>query len=54
LIEGISRRQILRETGLYWKTLKKVLESRAPAGYRQERPRRKKELGPYVWRIERS
>jgi len=52
LIEGTSRRQILRETGLHWKTLKKVLENSAPPGYRQGRPRAKKKLGPYVWRIE--
>ena len=52
LIEGTSKRQILRETGLHWKTLKKILENSAPPGYRQERPRAKRKLGPYVWRIE--
>jgi len=52
LIEGISRRQILRETGLHWKTLKKILENSAPPGYRQAQPRAKKKLGPHVWRIE--
>jgi len=35
LIEGTSRRQIQREMGLHWQTLKKVLENSAPPGYRQ-------------------
>jgi hypothetical protein len=26
LVEGVSRRQILRETGMHWLTLKKILE----------------------------
>ena len=52
LIDGVSKRQVLRETGLHWKTLKKILENSAPPGYRQERPRAKRKLGPYVWRIE--
>jgi len=52
MIEGTSGRQIQRETGLPWKTLKKVLENSLPPGYRQGQPRTKKKLGPYVWRIE--
>jgi transposase len=51
LVEGVSRRQVLRETGLHWKTLKKILEHSAPPGYRQKTPRAKKKLGPYVERI---
>ena len=51
LVEGVSRRQVLRETGLHWKTLKKILEHSAPPGYRQKAPRAKKKLGPYVERI---
>jgi transposase len=51
LVEGVSRRQVLRETGLHWKTLKKILEHSAPPGYRQRTPRPKKKLGPYVKRI---
>ena len=26
LVEGVSRRQVQRETGMHWKTLKKVLK----------------------------
>lgn len=52
LVEGVSRRQILRETGLHWQTLKKILEHSGPPGYRQAQPRPKKKLGPHVGRIE--
>jgi len=51
LVEGVSRRQVQRETGLHWKTLKKILEHSAPPGYRQKTPRAKKKLGPYLERI---
>jgi transposase len=51
LVEGISRRQVQRETGLHWKTLKKILEHSAPPGYRQSRARAKRKIGPYEERI---
>jgi len=50
-IEGISKRQVLRETGLHWKTLKKILEHSAPPGYRQKKPRPRIKIGPFVERI---
>ena len=52
LVEGVSRRQILRETGMHWLTLKRILEYSQPPGYRQQQPRRKTKLGPYWGRIE--
>src|SRR5919201_1485409 len=52
LVEGVSRRQILRETGMHWLTLKKILEHSEPPGYRQQQPRPRKKLGPYLGRIE--
>jgi hypothetical protein len=39
LVEGVSRRQVLRETGMHWLTLKKILEHSKPPGYRQEKLR---------------
>lgn len=33
LKEGVSTRQITRETGMYWETLKKILEHSIPPGY---------------------
>ena len=52
LVEGVSRRQILRETKLHWLTLKKILEHSAPPGYRQKQPRPRKKLGPFLGRID--
>lgn len=52
LVEGVSRRQILRETKMHWLTLKKILEHSQPPGYRQQMPRRKTKLGDYLKRIE--
>ena len=52
LVEEVSKRQVLRETGLHWQTLKKVLHHSEPPGYRQAAPREKKKLGPYLGRIE--
>ena len=46
LVEGVSRRQVQRETGMHWKTLKKVLEHSKPPGYRQERQRPKRKTRP--------
>ncbi len=39
LVEEVIKRQVLRETGLHWQTLKKVLHDSEPPGYRQAAPR---------------
>ena len=52
LVEGVSRRQILRETGLHWRTLKKILEHPEPPGYQQKQARQRRKLGPFEARIE--
>ena len=52
LVEGVSRRQILRERKMHWRTLKKILEHSEPPGYRQEKRRVKRKLGEYLVRIE--
>lgn len=51
LQEGVSKRQILRETGLHWTTLEKMLRQSAPPGYRMRKLRAKPKLGPYLDRI---
>ena len=51
LVEGVSRRQILRETGLHWRTLKKILEHPEPPGYQQKQARQRRKLGPFEARI---
>ena len=52
LVEGVSRRQILRETGMHWRTLREDAEAQRAAGLPAEQPRTKKKLGAYVGRIE--
>ncbi len=51
-IEGVSKRQILRETGMHWRTLEKILAHPEPPGYRRQRAYPRPKLGPYLGRIE--
>ncbi len=51
LVEGVSKRQVMKETGLHWETLKKILAHSSPPGYRQVQDRPKPKLGPYLGRI---
>lgn len=51
LVEGISKRQILKETGMHWSTLEKILTYSSPPGYRRSKPVRKPKIGPYLERI---
>ena len=52
LRQGVSKRQILRETGMHWKTLKKILNNSSPPGYQRAKPIRKSKIGPYLDRIQ--
>lgn len=52
LVEGVSKRQVCRETGLHWDTLQKMLEHPKPPGYRRTRSRQTK-LDAYRPMIER-
>jgi len=49
LVEGTSRRQIQRETGMHWRTLQKILQHSQPPGYRQAAQRPKPKLGDFTW-----
>ena len=51
LVEGVSKRRILRETGLHWKTLGKILRHGVPPGYRRTTPIRRPRIGPYLFPI---
>jgi transposase len=51
LREGISRRQIMRETGMHWETLKKILEHPIPPGYQRRKAPKKPKIDPYLYRI---
>ena len=48
----VSKRAILRETGMHWLTLKKILTHSEPPGYRLRQARPQQKLGPYQERIE--
>ena len=52
LVEGVSQRQILAETGIHWQTLKKILALSEPPGYRLQKQRQRPKLGPYLDRIQ--
>ena len=51
LVEKISQRQILRETGMHWKTLQKILAHSEPPGYRRHVSFSKPKIGPFLDRI---
>ena len=51
LVLGVSKRQILRETGMHWTTLEKILAHSSPPGYRSKTGRSKPKLGSYLSRI---
>jgi transposase len=51
LREGVSKRQILRETGMHWETLQKILTHSRPPGYRRRQEPPKPKIGPYLDRI---
>ena len=53
LIEGVSRRQICRETGMHWQTLEKILTNSNPPGYRRTVPIAKPKIGPFLEKIAR-
>ena len=46
LVEVVSKRQILRETGLHWRTLQKILRHVEPPGYRRSHAPPKPKIGP--------
>jgi transposase len=52
LKEGVSKRQILRETDMHWQTLEKILSNSSPPGYCRSKPIRKPKIGPWLGRIE--
>ena len=51
LRDGVSKRQILRETGMHWTTLEKILQHSSPPGYQRNQSPDKPKIGPYLERI---
>jgi transposase len=52
LVDGESKRSVLRQFKLHWKTLQKILSQPEPPGYQAAKPRAKKKLGPFLPVIE--
>jgi len=52
LVEGMSGREASREFAVNRRTVKKMVEHPVPPGYRQDKPRPKPKLGPYLDKIE--
>ena len=52
LVEHVSKRQIIRERGIHWTTLEKILANPQPPGYCIDRPRPQPKIGPFRDRIE--
>jgi len=50
-VEGVSKRQVLRETGIHWTTLEKILTHSNPPGYQLSEPRPEPKIGPFKERI---
>jgi transposase len=48
LVDGESKRSVLRHFQLHWKTLQKILNQPEPTGYQAAKPRAKKKLGPFL------
>jgi hypothetical protein len=48
LVEGVPKCQIVRETGMHWTTLEKILANSEPPGYQRRREPEKPKIGPYL------
>jgi len=47
----VSKREMIKRTGMHWSTLEKILRHSQPPGYRMKENRPKPKLGPYLDRI---
>jgi len=51
LVNGESKRSVLRSTGMHWTTLEKILSRSEPPGYQLKEPRPKPQTGPFLEQI---
>ena len=49
LVENVSKRRILRETGMHWRTLEKILANPEPPAYRAPASRTRPSTLPSRW-----
>lgn len=52
LVEGVSKRQMLRQTGMHWRTLEKILTDSVSPGCRRSAPIAKPKIGPFLGKIQ--
>ena len=51
LRDGVRKRQNMRETGMHWETLKKILEHSSPPEHWRTKLPKKPKIDPYIDRI---
>ena len=51
LREGVTKSQILAETGMHWRILEKIPTYSEPLGYSLKKPRERPTIAPYLDRI---
>ena len=51
LVEGVSKRRVLRQYGIHCEMLEKILGHRSPPGYRMKEERPKPEIGAHLARM---
>ena len=52
LVEGVSKRQVMKEEGIHWETLKKILGNSQPPDFQMKRERPQPIIGPFLGRIQ--
>jgi len=52
LVEGVSKREILRQKKMHWQTLEKILRDSVSPGYQRTAPIAKPKLGPYLGKLQ--
>ena len=48
IVEGVSKRSVMREEGLHWETLERMLNNEAPPGYQRAAPPKGRKLDEYI------
>ena len=52
LVEGVSKREMLRRTGMHWQTLEKILADSVSPGYQRTAPIVQPKIGPFLGKIQ--
>jgi transposase len=52
LVEGVSKREILRQKKMHWRTLEKILTNSVAPGYQRTAPIAKPKIGPFLGKLQ--